>query len=318
MATQGAIAPNFHEGTRSEYLAQYFFSAFGTSVPVPLPEDSGIDLHCTLGRRAGQRLIVEDYYLVQVKSDVADLTFDGSDAVNWLLSQRHPFFLCVVTKVPFRIQVFQTAVVVLCSGTPTPSRIILHPGGSDDPMTTSFNPEESVVTLSLRRPIIDIASECFSDSATFHNAADVLRAWIRLDQANIDMKVAGGVFFRFPGKDFETNKVPPALTSFRGNFKGATAKDFAGSERWFASTAAHFGALASAAAADGDKERLELLHRLGNDFINSYATLVPTDWVMFWATCINTALKRLGMNGRIIVQLDDGSQRTPEASIVGD
>ena len=31
----GSIAPNLHEGSRSEYLAQYVFSSFGTAVPVP-------------------------------------------------------------------------------------------------------------------------------------------------------------------------------------------------------------------------------------------------------------------------------------------
>jgi len=31
----GSIAANFHEAGRSEYLAQYIFTMFGTSVPVP-------------------------------------------------------------------------------------------------------------------------------------------------------------------------------------------------------------------------------------------------------------------------------------------
>ena len=31
----GAIAANLHEGSRSEYLAQYVFASFGTAVSVP-------------------------------------------------------------------------------------------------------------------------------------------------------------------------------------------------------------------------------------------------------------------------------------------
>ena len=37
----GSFARNFHEGTRSEYLALYFFSSLSTAVPVPHPEDTG-------------------------------------------------------------------------------------------------------------------------------------------------------------------------------------------------------------------------------------------------------------------------------------
>jgi hypothetical protein len=37
-----------HEGSRSEYLAQFVFSSFGTAIPVPHQEDSGLDIYCTL------------------------------------------------------------------------------------------------------------------------------------------------------------------------------------------------------------------------------------------------------------------------------
>jgi hypothetical protein len=35
----GSIAANLHEGSRSEYLAQFVFSSFGTAIPVPHQED---------------------------------------------------------------------------------------------------------------------------------------------------------------------------------------------------------------------------------------------------------------------------------------
>ena len=43
------------QGSRSEYLAQYVFSMFGTSVPVLHQEDHGIDLFCSLTERKGRR-----------------------------------------------------------------------------------------------------------------------------------------------------------------------------------------------------------------------------------------------------------------------
>jgi hypothetical protein len=51
----GSIAANLHEGSRSEYLAQFVFSSFGTAIPVPHQEDSGLDIYCTLLERDGQR-----------------------------------------------------------------------------------------------------------------------------------------------------------------------------------------------------------------------------------------------------------------------
>jgi hypothetical protein len=48
----GSIAANLHEGSRSEYLAQFVFSSFGTAIPVPHQEDSGLDIYCTLLERS--------------------------------------------------------------------------------------------------------------------------------------------------------------------------------------------------------------------------------------------------------------------------
>ena len=64
----GAYAPNPHEGSRSEILADYLFSSWGTVTPVRRQDDYGVDLYCTLSDRIGQRAVVRDYFVVQVKS----------------------------------------------------------------------------------------------------------------------------------------------------------------------------------------------------------------------------------------------------------
>src|SRR5215472_8586752 len=69
----GATAAGFHEGSRSEILADYLFSAWGTVTPARRQSDYGLDLYCTLTERVGQRGRVKEYYSVQVKS--------GDDAV---------------------------------------------------------------------------------------------------------------------------------------------------------------------------------------------------------------------------------------------
>ncbi len=102
----GAIAPNAHEGSRSEYLAQYVFASFGAAVAIPHQEDSGIDLHCTLTERVGQRAWPRSYFSVQVKSTTD--AWDFKDAVQWLIEYPLPLFLCVVDKASTRLRVYHT------------------------------------------------------------------------------------------------------------------------------------------------------------------------------------------------------------------
>jgi hypothetical protein len=66
MPNVGAVAANLHEGSRSEYLAQYVFASFGTAVSVPHHEDAGIDLYCTLTERVGKLAWPRHYFTVQV------------------------------------------------------------------------------------------------------------------------------------------------------------------------------------------------------------------------------------------------------------
>src|SRR5437764_11214650 len=97
-AQTGSQSANFHEGTRSEYLAHYVFSSFGTSVPVPHPEDTGIDLHCTLTETIGQRIWPVEYYMVQVKSTDGPWVFASKQSVDQLFKLPSPVFFCIVTK----------------------------------------------------------------------------------------------------------------------------------------------------------------------------------------------------------------------------
>jgi hypothetical protein len=103
----GAIAANFHEGSRSEYLAQYIFASFGTAVAVPHQEDSGIDLNCTLTERVGQRARTSAYFSVQVKSEMKPWVLDDADSVRWLIEHPLPFFYCVVDKKAARMRLYQ-------------------------------------------------------------------------------------------------------------------------------------------------------------------------------------------------------------------
>lgn len=105
----GAIAANLHEGSRSEYLAQYVFASFGTVVSVPHQEDSGIDLYCTLTERVGSRAWPSAYFSVQVKSTINSWVLDSKDSVQWLVEHPLPLFLCIVDKPSARLRLYHTS-----------------------------------------------------------------------------------------------------------------------------------------------------------------------------------------------------------------
>jgi hypothetical protein len=79
------VAHGFHEGSRSEYLAAYVFSAFGTASAIPHQEDHGFDLYCTLTRAEEQVRFAVKPYSVQVKSDARPWVLKSPDAIRWFI-----------------------------------------------------------------------------------------------------------------------------------------------------------------------------------------------------------------------------------------
>lgn len=213
----GAIAKNAQEGTRSEYLAQYVLSSFGTAIPVPHPEDSGIDLYCTLGQRVGYRFLVENQYLVQVKSTKDPLHYKGADEVKWLLSHNYPIFLCVVNKTALKIELYQTVALSVLSAKTGIENISLV---LENPQDGEYFPtliETADVTLSLGDPIVRFDVTSLAIEETKIGIANTIKSWVELDQENIGLKETGFTMYRVPAS-WTPNKPVEAL-SFVGNFK---------------------------------------------------------------------------------------------------
>ena len=95
----GSTSANFHEGSRSEYLAQHVFASFGTAIAVPHQEDTGLDLYCTLPERIGQEIWPRAYFSVQVKSDTSPWKFPNPQSVRWLVEHPLPVFLVPVSDI---------------------------------------------------------------------------------------------------------------------------------------------------------------------------------------------------------------------------
>jgi Domain of unknown function (DUF4365) len=99
MRATGAVSFGFHEGSHSEVLVDYLFSAWGTVTPARRQSDYGLDLYCTLTERVGPRARVQEYFSVQVKSSAGALwAFNDPASVKWLIDHPLPLFLSTVDK----------------------------------------------------------------------------------------------------------------------------------------------------------------------------------------------------------------------------
>ena len=161
----GSIAANFHEGSRSEYLAQFVFSSFGTAIPVPHQEDSGLDMYCTLLERDGQRAWPRAYYSVQVKSTMAPWVFGSPESVRWIIEHPLPIFLCIVQKPEARILVYHTTPRFAVWALPThPNRLELIPGTDTKSNTVDAGDWSTGDTFNLKAPILNFTIQKVLDS----------------------------------------------------------------------------------------------------------------------------------------------------------
>jgi hypothetical protein len=204
----GSISPNLHEGSRSEYLAQYVFSSFGTAIPVPHQEDSGLDIYCTLLERDGKRAWPRAHYSVQVKSGMSPWVFGSPESVRWIIEHPLPIFLCIVQKSEARIIIYHTSPRFAVWALQTrPNRLELIPG-----IETKANTVDWITgdTFNLKAPILNFTIQKLRDDGFLAEVAEVLKFWIEYDVENLFRIKSGIPYFRVPG-DYETN-----TTNFKG------------------------------------------------------------------------------------------------------
>lgn len=180
----GSFARNFHEGTRSEYLALYFFSALGSAVPIPHPEDTGLDLHCTIAENIGRLARPTCFYSVQIKSEFGPWVLEDKESVAWLVEQSFPIFLCIVEKKAGKIRVFQTLPRhLLHAHPPLPDRIELVPQDTSEGANTDWHKRAPQISLSA--PILEVEIGSIQDPDTVAKAKAIITTWAQLDSDNI-------------------------------------------------------------------------------------------------------------------------------------
>jgi len=153
MSNPGTLGYGWHEGSRGEYLAQYFLAALGVSAPVIRQEDVGIDFYCALGWKENGRLTFHSPYIVQHgAAGSKEFVYGGyseegkkgenakwrGGAIEWLFSQELPLFACTVDRSTARFRLYSTSAMWLVRyqfGQMT--QVELCPDANHDPLKES-------------------------------------------------------------------------------------------------------------------------------------------------------------------------------------
>ncbi len=203
----GAVAYGFHEGSRSEYLAQYVFGSWGTAVAIPHQEDHGIDLTCTLMERAGSRYLAKSPYTVQVKSGMGTVVFDGKEAVRWVIEHPLPLFLCVVDKCSARLSVYHTLPRFYAwSLGQWPERLEMTAAPASPGQDGKGPQWPGSYSFSLDQPILDFTINQMQDNAFWENARKVIEQWVAIENDNLTRVRASLLKCRMPSS-YRTNEV---------------------------------------------------------------------------------------------------------------
>ena len=204
MSNVGALAANFHEGSRSEYLAQYIFASFGTAVSVPHQEDGGIDLYCTITERVGALAWPRHHYTVQVKSSMSPWNLGSPESVRWLVQHPLPLFFCVVDKSSARLRVYHTLSRFLVWTTGSlPNSLVLVPEDAHEGKSTQWT---DGVRFSLSAPIIDRTVTELLQDQIWAETRSVLDFWLKAEQKNLARLAMGVPTFSMPS-EYETNTI---------------------------------------------------------------------------------------------------------------
>src|SRR2546430_16493 len=208
MSNVGALAANLHEGTRSEYLAQYVFASFGTAISVPHQEDTGVDFYCTMTERIGPLAWPRFHYTVQVKSTMTPWQFGTTEAVRWLVQHPLPLFLCILDKSAARLRLYHTFPrFLLWALGNLPDSLELVPEDSRRGQCTRW---EDGKTFSLSAPIVDRTITDLLDDAVFTQTRAVMECWLEAEANNLALVTMGVPIFTMPA-GYETN-----TTALRG------------------------------------------------------------------------------------------------------
>lgn len=201
----GSYVFGFHEGGRSEILADYLFTAWGTVTPVRRQDDHGLDLYCTLADRIRRRTVVREYFVVQVKSNRRPWVFANPESVRWLVKYPSPLFLAVVNKKKATVSVYHVMprFLVWALGS-LPQRLELKP---EDITEGKFCEWGTGGSVSLGAPIIKVTLSDLMNTKRMQELRSIFDYWVTRTRKNCDFVRNGLLRFQMP-PSYRTNEMP--------------------------------------------------------------------------------------------------------------
>jgi hypothetical protein len=200
----GVLPRNFRSANRSEVLAHFLLSTWGTVTSVTPIDDYGIDLYCTLTENVGRQSIVTDYYSVQVKSTDDPWVFETQEAIRWLFDYSTPLFLGCVDRTKTVLSIYQTMPRFLASFWPDTTRLTLEPSTDDEGRCAQWTGNGQ---FSLSAPIIRVSLAELSDPARLDSLRKTFQYWVKQENYNCDLRRVGILRFRMPDK-YKVNEAP--------------------------------------------------------------------------------------------------------------
>jgi hypothetical protein len=296
MSVTGSIAGNLHQGARSEYLAQYFFTAFGTSVVTPRPEDYGVDLFCTTGRHISNRLLITHYYLVQVKSTLEEVEYQSRDSVRWLTSQNYPLFICVVDKKREQIQLFSTIKLFQIFDSSEIENITMLLSNSVE----KVQEQATTKSLDLYPPILSVSIGDIAIPEKLGRLKSIIEYWVELANVNIDWRNIG-ISLSLSHKKYSSNVLPEEYPSLDGNFKGHLSTEK--SPRYIDTFLIFLANEINLAASRVDKQRFEALCDIAGSIVGSNE-VHATYGLLYLQLAFNAGSQRVNSNRQIRIKID--------------
>lgn len=222
----------FFEGSRSEYLAQYIFTAIGTYTPVAREQDHGFDALCYLKEDVNSELLTfRTPFIVQIKSDSNPYASYGklnsksqwvNSEIQWLNQQQIPLLFGWVNKSLNSISIYGgSAYQILVFKGKRPAQIRFRRGnhrgiGHDisDPeehrLSWPENAEHDGVryTVDLGDPLVTLDLSLVKEvknNSRLNKRIDLIRKYLDYEQKNILLRNQG-IDYRYWITQFHTNE----------------------------------------------------------------------------------------------------------------
>lgn len=210
MASGGVTARNTRQGFRSEYIAKYIFSAFGTAINVTSENDIGLDLLCNLTFDQNKLIVYKSSFGIQVKSKGKQFKYSGKQATTWLSKLEFPIILAEIDKPNSKIKIYSTwnvnrYILGFFSDDESrfPEEILFDTTVTED----LLEPKCAEGIIPVGKPILEFNFQDIDDAEKCNNFYNVLSEWLEIDNKNYALRRAG-VSSAFGYINWETNINP--------------------------------------------------------------------------------------------------------------